>query len=226
IGAEARFGVFARFEKRDGNFDVRFDGVDVGAISIDVSVSAMTLQGELEFYKDDPVYGNGTRGSLTVTLPMNISGSLTAYFGTYGSASRGSFGSREYYPYWLVDGMITFPGLPIFSGFAIYGFGGGAYYHMTMDDRSLPDPQATTSGSGRTSIRYIPSFDTSLGLKFTAVFGTHPSSEAFNMDVRLSAEFNNSFGLNFISVGGDGYFMASISERGDAKVWATVNMMF
>lgn len=227
IGADATFGVFATFEKVGDGFNVGFGGVDVGRIAIDVDVSAMHLQGELEFYKDDPVYGNGTRGSLMVTLPMEISGSLTAYFGTMGGSDRGAFGTENYYPYWLVDGMITFPGLPIFSGFAIYGFGGGAYYHMTMDSDALPDPQSTNSGSGgRTSIRYVPDFNTLLGLKFAAVLGTHPSSEAFNMDVRLAAEFNNSFGLNFISVGGDGYFMASISERGDAKVWANINIMF
>ncbi len=225
IGADATFGVFATFNKIGDRFEVGFGGVDVGRIGIDVSVSVMKLRGELEFYKDDPTYGNGTRGNIRVELPMDISGELTAYFGTVGGPSRGRFGTRDYYAYWLVDGMITFPGLPIFSGFAIYGFGGGAYHHMTMAS-DLPDPQNTQSGSGRTSIRYVPNFDTSLGLKFAAVFGTHPSSEAFNMDVRLQAEFNSSFGLNFISVGGDGYFMASLTERGDAKVWANVNLMF
>lgn len=225
FGADATFGVFATFEKVGDGFEVGFGGVDINRIGIDVEVSVMKLVGELEFYKDDPIYGNGTRGNIRVELPMDITGELTAYFGTVGSASRGSFGTANYYGYWLVDGMITFPGLPIFSGFAIYGFGGGAYQHMTMDS-ALPNPQSTTSGSGRTAVRYVPNFDTGLGLKFAAVFGTHPSNEAFNMDVRLEAEFNNSFGLNFIRVGGDGYFMASISERGDAKVWANVEIMF
>ena len=225
IGADATFGVFATFNKVGDRFEVGFGGVDVGRIGIDVSVSVMKLRGELEFYTDDPVYGNGTRGNIRVELPMDISGELTAYFGTVGNGSLGRFGTRDYYAYWLVDGMITFPGLPIFSGFAIYGFGGGAYHHMTMAS-DLPNPQNTQSGSGRTAIRYVPNFDTALGLKFAAVFGTHPSSEAFNMDVRLQAEFNNSFGLNFISVGGDGYFMASLTERGDAKVWANINIIF
>src|SRR5690606_651313 len=139
---------------------------------------------------------------------------------------RGRFGTPDYYAYWLVDGMITFPGIPIFSGLAIYGFGGGAYHHMTMAS-DLPNPQSTISSSGgSTSIRYVTNFDTALGLKFAAVFGTQPTDEAFNMDVRLQAEFNSSFGLNFISVGGDGYFMAKRTERGDAKVWANVNMIF
>lgn len=225
IGADATFGVFANFQKVGDNFDVSFGGVDVGAIGINVEVSVMKLQGELEFYHDDPVYGNGTRGNISVQLPMDISGELTAYFGTVGNPSRGQFGTSDYFGYWLVDGMITFPGVPIFSGFAIYGFGGGAYQHMTMAN-DLPDPQSTRTGSGRTAIRYVPDFHTGLGLKFAAVFGTQPSSDAFNMDVRLQAEFNDNFGLNFINVGGNGYFMASISERGDAKVWANVDLMF
>ncbi len=228
IGASATFGVFATFQKVGDNFEVGFGGVDVGAIGIDVEVSVMKLQGELEFYKDDPVYGNGTRGTISVQLPMDISGRLTAYFGTFGNASRGAFGTANYYAYWLVDGMITFPGIPIFSGFAIYGFGGGAYHHMTMDPATrLPNPQATMGSDGaRTAVRYIPTFDVGLGLKFTAVFGTHPSNQAFNMDVSLAAEFNSSYGLNFISVSGAGYFMAGLTERGDAKVWANVEIMF
>lgn len=226
IGADATFGVFATFNKVGDRFEVGFGGVDIGRIGIDVSISVMKLKGELEFYKDDPVYGNGTRGNIRVDLPMDISGELTAYFGTVGGPSRGRFGTPEYYAYWLVDGMITFPGIPIFSGLAIYGFGGGAYHHMTMAS-DLPNPQSTISSSGgSTSIRYVPNFDTALGLKFAAVFGTQPTDEAFNMDVRLQAEFNSSFGLNFISVGGDGYFMAKRTERGDAKVWANVNMIF
>jgi TANFOR domain-containing protein len=225
IGASVTLGVFATFEHVGDGFEVGFGGVDVGAISIDVDVSVMHLQGSLEFYRDDPVYGNGTRGNIRVDLPMGISGELTAYFGTYGNATRGQFGTNNYYAYWLVDGTITFPGLPIFSGVAIYGFGGGAYHHMSMASE-LPNPQSTQDGSGRTSIQYVPNFTTGLGLKFVAIFGTHPSDEAFNMDVHLQAEFNNSFGLNFISVGGDGYFMTSRTQRGDAKVWANINLMF
>ncbi|MEJ0029134.1 MAG: hypothetical protein WDO15_01615 [Bacteroidota bacterium] len=227
IGANATFGIFATFQKVGDHFDVGFGGVDLGRIGIDVEVSVMKLQGELEFYQNDPVYGNGTRGNISVQLPMEISGELTAYFGTFGSAARGQFGTNQYYAYWLVDGMITFPGIPIFSGFAIYGFGGGAYHHMSMDPATaLPNPQSTMSGTGRTSVRYIPNFDVGLGLKFTAVFGTHPSSQGFNMDVSLAAEFNSSYGLNFISVSGAGYFMAALTERGDAKVWANVQIMF
>ncbi|MFZ6009909.1 MAG: hypothetical protein ACOYXT_06120 [Bacteroidota bacterium] len=226
IGAEARFGVFATFEKVGDEFRVGFGGVDVGRIAIDVEISVMKLEGELQFYRDDPTYGNGTRGNIRVELPMNISGELTAYFGTVGSPQRGRYGTADYFNYWFVDGMITFPGLPIFSGFAIYGFGGGAYHHMTMRESQLPNPQDTRTGSGRTSVVYVPSYTTALGLKFTAVFGTHPSSDAFNMDVRLAAEFNSSFGLNFINIGGEGYFMASITDRGEAKVWAHVDMLF
>ncbi len=227
IGAEATFGVFARFEKIGDRFEVGFDRVDVGRIGIDVEVSVMKLEGELEFYRDDPTYGNGTRGHIRVELPMNIAGELTAYFGTIGNSTLGRFGTEQYYAYWLVDGMIQFPGVPIFSGFAIYGFGGGAYHHMTLDPATLPSAQSTMSGgSERSPARYIPSFDVGLGLKFTAVFGTHPQSDGFNMDVSLAAEFNSSYGLNFISVRGDGYFMAAITDRGDAKVWANVAIVF
>ncbi len=226
------FGVFGRLHFEGGSFSASFDGIDLNSISIDQTISSIRLQGELTFYNHDPEFGKGVRGSLSVTLPMDISASLTAQFGTIRNSPTAVYNTANYYNYWFVDGLVTFPGgIPIFSGFGIYGLGGGAYHHMRIDAASLPEAAATLEGgsggeSSRTSVRYIPDFNTFLGMKLTAVLGTQPSTETFNMDATLAAEFTSSGGLAYIGISANGYIMASLSDRGSAKIWADVSIAY
>lgn len=210
-------------------------GVDFERVEIDITASAMRLYGYLEFYDDDPVYGDGIAGGLDVTLPMGIRANLATRFGTIQSDPAAAFDTPGYYSYWYVDGKVGIPepGLVIFSGVAIYGFGGGAYHHMQMNQNGLPTATSTLRGGSRNSqlpqtsgVTYTPSFDTHLGLKLTAVFGTTPKSDAFNMDVTLQGEFNSSGGLNMIRVRGDAYTMAPVYNRGQAKVWGSVDIIY
>jgi TANFOR domain-containing protein len=233
FSATAGFGVFGRLSFEGGRFSAGFDGIDLRSISIDQTISSIRLRGGLEFFNRDATYGNGVKGYLDVTLPMELRASITVQFGTKRTSPTAEYNTAGYFSYWFVDGLVTFPGgVPIFSGFGIYGFGGGAYHHMRIDASTLPSASSTIAGTGsggesvRTSVRYIPDFNTFLGMKLTAVLGTHPSSEAFNMDASISAEFNSSGGLNYIGISANGYIMASISDRSSAKVWANVNITF
>ena len=233
FSAEFGFGVFGRLSFEGGRFSAGFGGIDLRSITIEQTISGITLSGSLEFYNHDAVYGDGVKGYLDVTLPMKLRARLSAQFGTKKTSPTAVYGTADNYPYWFVDGLVNFPGgVPIFSGFGIYGFGGGVYHHMRIDESSLPSASTTiagTSASGegvRSSVRYIPDFGTFLGMKLTAVLGTHPSSEAFNMDATLAAEFNSTGGLNYIGISANGYIMASITERSSAKIWATVNIRY
>ena len=41
------------------------------------------------------------------------------------------FGNVNNYQYWFVDAKAIFPtAVPVVSGIGMYGFGGGAWYHM------------------------------------------------------------------------------------------------
>ncbi len=63
-------------------------------------------------------------------------------------------------------------------------------------------------------------------MKLTAVLGTQPSSETFNMDATLAAEFTDAGGLAYIGITANGYIMASLSDRSSAKVWADVSIAY
>src|SRR5690606_33356227 len=179
-----------------------------------------TLNGMLEFYRDDATYGDGVHGRITATLPMGIEGKLEARFGSMGNAANPS----SYYNYWYVDGLIKFsPGLPIFSGFAIYGFGGGAYHHMSIARAPTAEaaqstqlgPSATADTGQPSGITYTPNKDTGLGFMATVLLGTQPKEDIFNMDVTLRAEFSSSNGLTVLEVEGNGYVMNDLNERGE-----------
>ncbi len=227
FSAHGKFGIFGRLGFEGGNLTAGYDGIDVEGISINQTVSSVKLMGSLDFYKNDVTYGNGLKGKIAVTIPMDISASLTVQFGTKNTNPAAAYGTADNYAYWFVDGLVTFPtGFPIFSGFGIYGFGGGVFNNMIIDpSTSLPSAASTlTPGSDRTSVKYIPTFG-NFGLKLSAVMGTQPSSTAFNMDASLTATFNTiTGGLDQIEISAAGYIMAPISDRGESKIWANVRM--
>ena len=233
FGAEFGFNIYAQLDFTGGRFSAGFGGIRLRSITIDQTISGIQLRGGLEFYNSDPVFGDGVRGFLDVTLPMKLQARLTAQFGTKKTSPTARFDTPDNYAYWFIDGLVNFPGgVPIFSGFGIYGFGGGAYHHMRINTATLPTAAAALAGSGtpgsgaRTSVAYIPDFSTFLGMKLTAVLGTHPSSDTFNMDVTLAAEFNSHGGLNYIGISGQGYVMAAITERSSAKIWADIDIRY
>lgn len=229
LGFKASLGlnVVGQMQLSPFNFSIR--GVEVSEIGIGCAFNGFELEGMLAFYQDDATYGDGVHGRITAKLPMGIEGRLEARFGTVGNAADPS----SYYDYWYVDGLIKInPGITIFSGFAIYGFGGGAYYHMTMNREPAADaaqatqdaPSSTSDGPGQSSgTTYTPSRTTGLGLMATVLLGTQPKEDVFNMDVTLRAQFSEAGGLELIEFEGNGYVMNQLSDRsGNPPVRARV----
>ncbi|MBW7892633.1 MAG: hypothetical protein H3C48_16725, partial [Chitinophagaceae bacterium] len=217
LGFKASFGMDIVGQMSLSPLDFSIVGVDVKEIGIACEFNGFELDGQLQFYKDHPTFGNGTFGKITATLPMGITGKLEARFGNVGSAAN----PGSYYDYWYVDGLIKInPGITIFSGFAIYGFGGGAYYHMKMNTKPLASQAQTTqsapSDGGNSTATYVPSETTGLGLMATVLLGTQPNADVFNMDVTLLAQFSTSGGLETIQFAGNGYIMNQLTERADA----------
>ena len=229
FSADVGFTIFGQLSLLDDQDRFTYGGLQLDEIRIEQTIGAVRLEGELVFYQDDPTYGNGMRGFVDVTMPMDLSAQMTVMFGTVVRNDQARFNTEDNYSYWYVDGLITIPGgVPIFSGFGIYGFGGGVYHHMRRI--SEPPPASASLAASTTSsssgVQYEPYFEELFGLKITAVIGTQPSNEAFNMDVTLEATFSTSGGLSYIGIRGEGYIMASISERENAKVRANIEIAY
>ncbi len=209
FSAAARITINSSIEEASsGKKKFRLTGVDLDAIHLDVTTSAISLTGYLEFYNE--ASAKGVRGALAAQLPMGIAASLKADFGAYRASETARFNTAQYYSYWYVEGMVTFgsTGLSLFPSLNLYGLGGGVYHHMTQVGVPQVNQVMSSGGSAEstepvtTGISYVPSFDTNFGLKFMALFGDPNQGKAYNFDVTLQAQFSASAGLTHMGFTG------------------------
>lgn len=219
-----------------GGMRAVFDGVDLDSIGIRADMGAVAIEGSVAFYRRDPTFGTGFRGRISANFLRMVQATATMQFG----AKPISPSSAEEFRYWYVDARVTLSsGIMVFSGVGIYGFGGGAWYNMVREtpsssgaslsaaDRALLSggagasaPASSTPGQTNSGTRYVPSYDprgATFGFYGMITVGTYPSADAFNCDVRLEVSFAGG-GIREIRLRGDGYMMAGINSRSDAKV--------
>ncbi len=201
---------------------LRLDRVVFDSITLDIEMSKLAINGKIAFYNNPLPDGTGrdkgVRGDVQVMLPIDgISGRLTAIFGNIGTPAPQY--SADYFPYWYVEGLITFPvGIPLGStGVGLYGLGGGVGYNMVQT-------QAPSIAGGEITGESVfePTYN-SFRLKFTAVFGTVPKPDAFNADISFIAQFVDG-GLDMIGIEGDGYIMTPLNERNDPQIYVGLDI--
>lgn len=191
--------------------------VELDSIGVTGETGAVKIKGGLRWYHDDPVYGNG------------INGMVNAWFmkGALQVRAAAQFGTVNNMRYWYADAMMAkengfSPGQP----FNIYGFGGGAWYHMkrtTALPNALQVTQATLAhqddeeyepGLTLTSIRFVPDAAINFGFQATIIFGDGASGRAYNGDLTAGMSFSESGGVSTAFLNGNVYMM---SERRDDR---------
>ncbi|UII22905.1 hypothetical protein [Fulvivirga ligni] len=215
----------------EGKQRFRLTGIDLNSIEIEVEGS-VSMKGYLEFYKTEAA--KGVRGGLQVGLPMGIGAEFNAEFGVYKANPTATFGSRDHYAYWYVDGMVKFgdSGIDLFPpSLLLYGIGGGAYYHMapaglpsvTSIMRDAGDSTRSTSSG----TRYVPSYDTRFGFKMMALMGSSGSGKAYNFDVSLEANFATQGGLSEFIVQGNARILSKgISSLEEAPIMGSLRVAY
>jgi hypothetical protein len=170
----------------------------------DISVSGVfppvSIDGRLQFYYDDPVYGDGVKGRVVATFPI-VTVEATAQFGT---AKKGGNQSEEY-SYWFVDASVKFDTPVETWPFGIGGFGGGVWYNMKSNYQSVLTPTmayadttklstvASSPGQTMSGIVYTPAFGFG-GVKASITLTLSNSlggGKVLNGDLMLSCDFNN-----------------------------------
>lgn len=193
--ADAGLSVIGSLEEGQGAHHWKYDDTQVSDIGLDIDGGAYTFKGKLVFFKQDAVYGNGFNGNVDANFKLGVSG-----IEVKGSAIFGNVNSERY---WYVDALSEFAtGIPIAPGFMTYGFGGGAYYKMTVAPNKSNGLGATVSG-----VNYQPELKNGLGLKASMIVGS-PSKEAFNADIAFEVSFFQGGGIRAMSLSGNGKFMA------------------
>lgn len=222
ISGTTKLSIWGKLESESGPQHFVFDGVDLDSIGINADLGAVIIKGGLILYDSHNIFGDGFRGAVTATFVDQATVKATA-----------QFGSVNNYRYWYVDGKALFSqGVPVFTGLGIYGFGGGAWYHMrksgatSLSDANNTPDNGTTPGLTNSGYSYVPDKNINLGLNASMIIGTHPNPEAFNGDVGLEAQFLSNGGIGTIALVGNGFMLCDINNRNKAKVLADMNMEY
>ena len=210
-----------------------FSGIDLDSIGVNADLGSVSIRGSVAFYRNDPTYGNGFRGTVQAHFVRIVEIAATVQFG--------SIAGPPAYRYWYVDARaVVEGGIPVFSGVGIYGFGGGAWYNMRRESNPSPvTPGTGTSGSTtggtsgapgttRSGASYRPSYSGSgptFGFYALVTLGTHPSPDAFNCDVRMEISFVGG-GIHEIRLRGDGWMMAGLTQRSSAPVRMSADLSY
>ncbi|MGK0314832.1 MAG: hypothetical protein ACI86M_001052 [Saprospiraceae bacterium] len=214
ISAGCALEFVGNFEDSGGGKKLRLDHVDLKGIFVDAEFSSITLKGSLEWNKNETI--EEVKGSIEVGIPTGITVQIAAIFGTVKENEIAAHGSRQNHNYWMVDGAVSFgdSGIPICSGIAMYGLGGGVWHRMELiPERMNPARQNLTAGSSTAQFsaeakgKYERNYDQILGLRFNVVLGIQNASSTVNLEVGFLAEFSESHGLTRLRIDGSVYVM-------------------
>ncbi|MBK9421894.1 MAG: hypothetical protein IPN44_12710 [Flavobacteriales bacterium] len=203
--------------------------VELDSIGISGNTGAVRIQGSLVWYKDDPVYGDGIKGQLEAGfLNEKVQVRAAAQFGNVNDMS-----------YWYVDAMGAWQnGISPGSAFNIYGFGGGAWYHMkrtsppvyalelTVGEILNQDNEDYEPGFTPSGVKMVPDAATLFGFQATVVFGDGASGRAYNGDVSAGMSFTESGGVSTAFLSGDVFLMSERDDREYVPVWGHADISF
>lgn len=237
FGGSTTLAILGRFDMGDllmGGEEypsLKLTGIDLKTINIQGDLGFVKIKGFINFYAEDSLYGQGFVGGIDATFIQCIN-----------VAVIGCFGEVNDMRYWYVDAMAKFnPGInlsvpsvpPVPIPIDLYGFGGGAFYKMSLQEPPPPDapistktPDGTpTPGTTLSNLRLVPNPDAFFGLMATVVLGSTGGGQAFNCDLTMSVTINNNGGINQIGFSGSGYFMSSVFERDFTAVRADASLI-
>ncbi|MDR1153524.1 MAG: hypothetical protein LBL04_02340 [Bacteroidales bacterium] len=198
--ADTRLSFTSEMVEDHGRHRWEYGECTMNAITIDASVAEVfSIRGSVTVMNNDPVYGDGFAGELSLTLDKVLSG--------LGIKARAMFGYKDF-RYWMVDGTVSFPaGIPVFPPVNLTGFGGGASYRMKPNGSGSALP---------TGCAYIPDANTGLGLKAAVLFNAG-SDKAINGEAMFEIAFNVHGGVNFIGFFGQAKILAGIPGANDIE---------
>ncbi|MDR3219226.1 MAG: hypothetical protein LBU22_09690 [Dysgonamonadaceae bacterium] len=210
VSASTRLIVSATYVTENNRSKWKYKGVSIGDISIDSEIAGiMKLNGKLKLMNNDPVYGDGFAGDISLKFTSVVAGLELR--------TSAAFGEKDGSRYWFVDGSIGLPTpIPIVGALGINGFGGGLSKGMK---------RVTNEGLGvsRTGCGYLPDKNMGLGLKAAVLFKT-TSGDIVSGEASFDIIFNISGGVNSIGFYGYAEFSADIPALGNLQAEITSHL--
>ena len=132
--ASVGFAILGRPKFSGGRPSWVFEDLDITKVSVKGDLGPAKVEGQIEFYKNDPDFNNGIRGELTMTV-----------VGALSVKSQALFGHKNNYSYFYLDANVklavpvpisVLPAPPV----SVFGMGAGLYYHLEPEKLSTnPD---------------------------------------------------------------------------------------
>jgi hypothetical protein len=175
FAADCHVDIIGKKTRRSKNWS--FDDINVGDISLNGEVSTVSVDGVINWYKNDEAYGNGFRGSVAAS-----------FFDQYTLQTEMLFGTKDDMEYWYVDGIATFPVVtPIAGSIGLKGFGGGAFYNMLPRGTYRP----MQVGVANRNPNYVPDKQ-GWGFKALAILATEGDESKLNGVTQIEMDFHGS----------------------------------
>lgn len=175
ISAAGGFALTGAFEEVDGRHFWKNKSFDITSLEVAGDLSVCDFSGRINYFKNDPVYGKGFGGRLTLHLKTGSEATL---------AVAGLFGSTQS-RYWFLDGMLIPGNNTPKQGLSINFLAGTFFKHM----KASPG-----AGDGNfkslTGMVYVPDFNTSWGARFATslTVGGKGISGIAGMDITTRAD--------------------------------------
>ncbi|GAB3563415.1 hypothetical protein GCM10027578_07040 [Spirosoma luteolum] len=137
VQAHGSVDVLGSIGQVNGRFSPVYKGTYPRSFSLAGGIGPLKVTGEMKFFNTDATYGDGLKGSASVTIP-NFDVTLKMML---------LFGNVQGFHYGFVDGSAQFPGIPIVGPIRLTGLGGGMHYNMRMTvggQNALADPTLVT----------------------------------------------------------------------------------
>lgn len=195
FAAGTRVEVVSSIEDIDGSQEWKYKTTTISKISLAGQVSSViTISGTLSFFENDPLYGKGIYGDVT----MDIKGIGIV-------KSQAMFGKTDF-RYWFINAEITFVTPLVMGAIEIPTLGGGLSYGMSRKSSSLK------SNIIPSTVQYSPDKNTGLGFRAMIYYSFPKSPETLNGRAEIEFSFNTNWGLNYIAVYGSAHMMTPVTS--------------
>lgn len=233
IGGKGTFDIMGSVERNEPGskhkFRPKFLDFNVSKVIVFAHLPAVSIDGELNFYNDDPLWGNGFSATIKAKFKeLQLQLDAAAMFGSKVDNTNTRF------RYWFVSAkaILPPPGIVFLPGYAFYGFGATAWRRVNVNmTGAKPDvnqvANATSKAANAVSgATMVPDKNIGFGFRALAVLGTSPDPSKMNADVAIMGQFSNSGGMTNIGFQGDIWLKAKLLERANAPVKGTLNITY
>ena len=212
ISASGGFRIEGKLSDEASHARWRFQKLKVEHIYVSASTSAWGLAGELNFYEQHPVFGNGFRGGVKVWFAGASSSEAREDPENKGIAAIGQFGSLSVsggdpFRYFFVDVMAKFGAGIDIGSLKLLGIGGGVFNHMapvnSVTNLAATPANTATLGSTLSGILYQPDFTRGFRIKATLVVASPGADNGFSVNGTFEVVTNSNGGLDTVRIYGN-----------------------